>query len=173
MFCTPELDRLLDRQRLQTLGGGRYLLAEFYFDESAEFMEQCFRAIRRRGLVPVAAHPERYDAVQRDPYIIRRWFEGGVVIQLNKGSILGRLGRRAQDTALWLLDRGLAHAAASDAHSPDVRTPRMDLLKDLLRREYAPACSWLLLEENPRRILESRPLVETGQPISPPREDEL
>lgn len=106
VFCTPELDRLLDRQRLQTLGGGRYLLAEFYFDESAEFMEQCFRAIRRRGLVPVAAHPERYDAVQRDPYIIRRWFEGGVVIQLNKGSILGRLGRRAQDTALWLLDRG-------------------------------------------------------------------
>ncbi len=173
VFCTPELDRLLDRQRLQTLGGGRYLLAEFYFDESAEFMEQCFRAIRRRGLVPVAAHPERYDAVQRDPYIIRRWFEGGVVIQMNKGSILGRLGRRAQDTALWLLDRGLAHAAASDAHSPDVRTPRMDLLKDLLRREYAPACSWLLLEENPRRILESRPLVETGQPISPPREDEL
>ena len=49
----------------------------------------------------------------------------------------------------------------------------MDLLKDLLRREYTPACSWLLLEENPRRILESRPLVETGQPISPPREDEL
>lgn len=173
VFCTPELDRLLDRQRLQTLGGGRYLLAEFYFDESAEFMEQCFRAIRRRSLVPVAAHPERYDAVQRDPYIIRRWFEGGVVIQLNKGSILGRLGRRAQDTALWLLDRGLAHTAASDAHSPDVRTPRMDLLKDLLRREYAPACSWLLLEENPRRILENRPLVETGQPISPPREDEL
>ena len=110
--------------------------------------------------------------MQRDPYIIRRWFEGGVVIQLNKGSILGRLGRRAQDTALWMLDRGLAHTAASDAHSPDVRTPRMDLLKDLLR-EYAPACSWLLLEENPRRILENRPLVETGQPISPPREDEL
>ena len=44
--------------------------------------------------------------MQRDPYIIRRWFEGGVVIQLNKGSILGRLGRRAQDTALWLLERG-------------------------------------------------------------------
>ena len=96
-----------------------------------------------------------------------------MVIQLNKGSILGRLGRRAQDTALWLLERGLAHAAASDAHSPDVRTPRMDLLKDLLRREYAPACPRLLLEENPRRILEDRPLVGTDEPIFSPREDEL
>ena len=162
VFCTPELPELLDRRQLQTLGGGRYLLVEFYFDESAEFMEHCFHQIRTRGLTPVAAHPERYDAVQRDPYIIRRWFEGGVVIQLNKGSILGRLGRRAQDTALWLLERGLAHAAASDAHSPDVRTPRMDLLKDLL-----------LLEENPRRILEDRPLVGTDEPIFSPREDEL
>ena len=145
VFCTPELDRLLDRRQLQTLGGGRYLLVEFYFDESAEFMEQCFRAIRRRGLVPVAAHPERYDAVQRDPYMVRRWFERGVVIQLNKGSILGRLGRRAQDTALWLLERGLAHAAASDAHRPTVRTTHMSCCAAPWPRIFpppAPGCCW-------------------------------
>ena len=28
---------------------GRYLLVEFYFDESAEFMEQCFHQIRTRA----------------------------------------------------------------------------------------------------------------------------
>ena len=173
VFCTPELPELLDRRQLQTLGGGRYLLVEFYFDESAEFMEQCFHQIRTRGLTPVAAHPERYDAVQRDPYIIRRWFEGGVVIQLNKGSILGRLGRRAQDTALWLLERGLAHAAASDAHSPTVRTTHMELLRRTLAEDFSPACPRLLLEENPRRILEDRPLVGTDEPIFSPREDEL
>lgn len=111
--------------------------------------------------------------MQRDPYIIRRWFEGGVVIQLNKGSILGRLGRRAQDTALWLLDRGLAHAAASDAHSPDVRTTHMELLRRTLAEDFSPACPRLLLEENPRRILEDRPLVGTDEPIFSPREDEL
>ena len=173
VFCTPELPELLDRRQLQTLGGGRYLLVEFYFDESAEFMEQCFHQIRTRGLTPVAAHPERYDAVQRDPYIIRRWFEGGVVIQLNKGSILGRLGRRAQDTALWLLERGLAHAAASDAHRPTVRTTHMELLRRTLAEDFSPACPRLLLEENPRRILEDRPLVGTDEPIFSPREDEL
>lgn len=173
VFCTPELPELLDRRQLQTLGGGRYLLVEFYFDESAEFMEQCFHQIRTRGLTPVAAHPERYDAVQRDPYMVRRWFEGGVVIQLNKGSILGRLGRRAQDTALWLLERGLAHAAASDAHSPTVRTTHMELLRRTLAEDFSPACPRLLLEENPRRILEDRPLVGTDEPIFSPREDEL
>ena len=136
-------------------------------------MEQCFHQIRTRGLTPVAAHPERYKTVQRDPYMVRRWFERGVVIQLNKGSILGRLGRRAQDTALWLLERGLAHAAASDAHQPTVRNTDCELLRRALGGASSRACVRLLLEENPRRILEDRPLVGTDEPIFSPREDEL
>ena len=173
MFCTPELPRLLDQRQLQTLGGSRYLLVEFYFDESAEFMEQCFRDIRHRGLVPVAAHPERYNAVQRDPARLEGWFRRGIVIQLNKGSVLGRLGRRAQDTALWLLEHGLAHVAASDAHRPTVRTTHMGLLCSTLADDFSPDCPRLLLDGNPRRILEDRPMVGADRPISSPREDEL
>ena len=173
VFCTPELPRLLDQRQLQTLGGSRYLLVEFYFDESAEFMEQCFRDIRHRGLVPVVAHPERYNAVQRDPARLEGWFRRGIVIQLNKGSVLGRLGRRAQDTALWLLEHGLAHAAASDAHRPTVRTTHMGLLRSTLADDFSPDCPRLLLDGNPRRILEDRPMVGADRPIFSPREDEL
>ena len=161
VFCTPELPELLDRRQLQTLGGGRYLLVEFYFDESAEFMEQCFHQIRTRGLTPVAAHPERYDAVQRDPYIIRRWFEGGVVIQLNKGSILGDLGPGAEETAWALLDHGLVHAVASDAHSHLRRTPDLSRVRRHLERACGGPYTRLLLEENPRRIVEDRPLCRS------------
>ena len=127
----------------------------------------------RSGLVPVAAHPERYNAVQRDPARLEGWFRRGIVIQLNKGSVLGRLGRRAQDTALWLLEHGLAHAAASDAHRPTVRTTHMGLLRSTLADDFSPDCPRLLLDGNPRRILEDRPMVGADRPISSPREDEL
>ena len=136
VFCTPELPRLLDQRQLQTLGGSRYLLVEFYFDESAEFMEQCFRDIRHRGLVPVAAHPERYNAVQRDPARLEGWFRRGIVIQLNKGSVMG-------------------------------------LLRSTLADDFSPDCPRLLLDGNPRRILEDRPMVGADRPIFSPREDEL
>ena len=98
VFCTPELPELLDRRQLQTLGGGRYLLVEFYFDESAEFMEQCFHQIRTRGLTPVAAHPERYKTVQRDPYMVRRWVRPRVRIWVAAGARAGprRRQRRPQ-----------------------------------------------------------------------------
>ena len=66
-----------------------------------------------------------------------------------------------------------AHAAASDAHRPTVRTTHMELLRRTLAEDFSPACPRLLLEENPRRILEDRPLVGTDEPIFSPREDEL
>ena len=97
------------------------------------------------GLTPVAAHPERYDAVQRDPYIIRRWFEGGVVIQLNKGSILEPSGSRRPGHGSVAAGSGTDHAAASDAHSPDVRTTHMELLRRTLAEDFsppAPGCCW-------------------------------
>lgn len=121
----------------------------------------------------MAAHPERYNAVQRDPARLEDWFRRGIVIQLNKGSVLGRLGRRAQDAALWLLEHGLAHAAASDAHRPTVRTTHMGLLRSTLADDFSPGCPRLLLDENPRRILEDRPMVGADRPIFSPREDEL
>ena len=47
------------------------------------------------------------------------------------------------------------------------------LLRRTLAEDFSPACPRLLLEENPRRILEDRPLVGTDEPIFSPREDEL
>ena len=49
----------------------------------------------------------------------------------------------------------------------------MELLRRTLAEDFSPACPRLLLEENPRRILEDRPLVGTDEPIFSPREDEL
>lgn len=131
-------------------------------DEKFSLKKSCFYLYIRR-----------YNAVQRDPARLEGWFRRGIVIQLNKGSVLGRLGRRAQDTALWLLEHGLAHAAASDAHRPTVRTTHMDLLRSTLADDFSPDCPRLLLDGNPRRILEDRPMVGADRPISSPREDEL
>ena len=65
--CMPQL---LREQKLLPLAGTKYLLVEFFFDEGPEFMEDCFRRITALGFIPVIAHPERYEAVQREPALI-------------------------------------------------------------------------------------------------------
>ncbi len=160
IFCTPNFPELLERGKLPSLAGGKYLLLEFAFDEAPEMMEFCFSEAARRGYIPVAAHPERYEAAWRDPELVPRWFRKGCIIQLNKGSILGRLGDRAEQVSRFLLERGLAHVVASDAHSPTVRTTHMTQVLRHLEDRYAPDYARILLSRNPERIIRSQEVLK-------------
>lgn len=163
VFCTPELPELLARNKLMTIAGSRYLLTEFYFDESVDFINQYLREVAQKGYIPVIAHPERYEAVQSAPSVVERWFAAGCIIQLNKGSILGNLGRRAQVCASWILSRGLAHVVASDAHTPCVRTPHMSEIRRCLEDRCGPAYTQILLSVNPGKIVRDLPVVKARE----------
>ena len=156
---SAQIPQLLETNRLQTLAGSRYLLMEFFFDESLEEMDYLLATVYRSGLIPVLAHPERYEAVQQQPMTVARWFHSGYVIQVNKGSLLGRLGRRAKAAADWILDRQLAHVIASDAHGAERRTPHMSQLQHYLDERYGSIYTDVLLHTNPGRIAQDRPIL--------------
>ena len=99
------------------------------------------------------AHPERYDAIQKDPQEARRWIRMGCLLQINKGSAFGSYGRRAAQAAMDLLGKRLVYCVGSDAHSPYRRTPYMGEIRELLTQEYSPRTAMKLLDENPREIL--------------------
>ena len=87
----------------------------------------------------------------------------GCLMQINRGSLLGRFGSHAQQMAFEIVDRNFAAIVASDAHSSQVRTPWMEDVKKLLTQEFSPACARMLLQENPSRILKDLP-VPMGDP---------
>ena len=152
VLCVPQTMELAQTGRLPTLGTGRYVLTEFYFDASAGFMDETLHGLRQMGYLPVVAHPERYGAVQRDPELAARWFHRGIVLQINKGSVLGAFGRRAEDAAVRMLCRGNAHIIASDAHSPHVRTTDLQPVRHWCLDHLGQAYTKILLEDNPGRV---------------------
>ena len=159
ILCTQETLRLAKKKLLPTIGDSNYFLTEFYFDEDPDFMDEMLRSLAEAGYTPVVAHPERYGAVQHDPRILEHWFHRGYVLQINKGSILGAFGRRAEHTAHGILRAGLAHVIASDAHSATRRTPHMEGLTRWLDHHIRSDYAKILTEENPRRIIKGEPLV--------------
>lgn len=159
ILCLPGTVEMAQRRELPTLGNTQYLLTEFFFDESLRFMEGTLDGISRCGYTPVVAHPERYEAIQRDPRVIEEWFRRGYVIQLNKGSVLGAFGRRPQQAAQWLLGGGLAHIIASDAHSSYRRTTDMGPLREMLLERYPGDYVRVLLERNPERLVRGEAMV--------------
>lgn len=147
------LRELLDRQRIVTLNHTRYLLVEFDFETPGSRITDMLEGIARRRLIPVVAHPERYFAVQEMPELAACWFHSGCLLQLNKGSLLGRLGAASERTAVELLQRGLADVVASDAHDISRRPAGFVTLLPVLRRLCPQEYIDLLLTENPRLIL--------------------
>lgn len=159
ILCTPQTPGLAREGQLPTLGGTRYVLMEFYFNESFGFMDACLQKVADCGYQPVVAHPERYDTVQWDPEQVWSWVNRGYVLQLNKGSVLGSLGYRAEKAANELLELGFAHLFASDAHSCERRTPSMDGLRRWAEECCDPECARILLVKNPGQILKGLPVV--------------
>lgn len=156
IFVTKDFREQLRGGNFITLAGSKYLLVEFFFDESPAFIAESLELIRSCGLTPVLAHPERYYCVEWDPELAASWADQGCVLQLNRGSIQGKLGAAAMGAAWALLEKEKAHIVASDAHGVEAR--RAELRSAML--ELGDKLSWAyatrLLVENPRRILENR-----------------
>ena len=159
IFATPELPQLLRDRRVWTLNGTKYFLMEFAFDEDPDYCSRILRRCRDQGFRPIVAHPERYYFLQEDLQLAFEWCVEGYGLQLNKGSLLGRFGSAPQRTAELLLQHGLAACVASDAHNPKRRSTKMLDVRGLLLEEYGEDYMRLLLEENPKRILDGRELL--------------
>ena len=159
IFGTPDTARMLKEGRLFTLNGSRYPLVEFSFYSDGTEESRILRDLCNAGYRPLVAHPERYRYIQEDPRILNRWHRMGCLLQVNKGSLLGRFGPAAQETAMELLDRGFVAAVASDAHSARVRTPWMGDVERMLSETVSQRCAQTLLEENPRKILKNEDIL--------------
>lgn len=98
--------------------GERAALLEFYEIGFPAMIEHRLFDLRRQRLVPVIAHPERYREIWRDAEALERLVDQGAAALLDTAALVGKYGRRPQRAAEELLERGLYHAACSDAHRP-------------------------------------------------------
>lgn len=156
IFSTTDTARLLQEGKLVTLNGSRYPLIEFAFESDGEEETKILHEVREAGFVPVVAHPERYIWVRREPELLNLWTRMGCLMQVNKGSLLGRFGEGAQRMAMEMTGRGFAAVVGSDAHYARIRTPWLYEVWDLLARQFAPVAAQVLLQDNPQKILQDQ-----------------
>jgi protein-tyrosine phosphatase len=140
-------------RRLTLAGGGRYVLVETPYHGWPTTIVDGLLRIRRSGCTPVLAHPERNAVVQESPSVLAPLVRGGTLVQVTAASLDGRLGRGSRNTALRLIEAGLAHLMASDAHMPDLRMAGMRSALDAIRDESL--ARWLVADV-PRALVESR-----------------
>lgn len=97
---------------------GRLLLVELYDVSFGSDLQRRLVALRRLGLAPVIAHPERYPSLWQDPSRLDELLDVGAAAQLDLMALVGRYGRAPQRAARAYLERGVYAVAGSDAHRP-------------------------------------------------------
>jgi protein-tyrosine phosphatase len=112
----------LDRYALQ--GTSAVLIELEFIGDEALLLACCARAAAA-GLVPVVAHPERTEAVQRRPALARELVDRGYLIQVNATSLLGYHGEEPEELGWSIVGDGLATLVASDGHRT-ARPPHLD-----------------------------------------------
>lgn len=151
-----------------TLNGSKYILVEFdFYDLPPNKLTSYLVEIRNFGLVPIIAHPERYEYMQRDYNFINFLSDRGVLFQVNMNNVVGRGSRPEHVLARELVRKKVATFIASDAHSVSYRSNN---LRDMI--EGAPngfdIDEKFFLNDMPQVILDNGdiPMIKRGRIVA-------
>lgn len=93
---------------------------ELYFP-----LDDVLDSLERIGMVGVLSHPERNQGLLKQPRLVEGLVDRGCLMQVTCSSLMGTFGPAPQQMAEWLLQQGLTHFLATDAHGPSARRPLM------------------------------------------------
>lgn len=149
---------LLPNGDLLPLAGSNYLLLELASVAMGLDPRHMVHELTVAGWYPVLAHPERIPWLVDEPALMSELVQRGALLQLTAGSVTGEFGRGPQECSFLLLDEGLAHFVASDAHDAHIRPPRLSEAFRAIADRWGEGRARQLIDQNPRAVLENRQL---------------
>jgi len=131
---------------------GAIILEMPYYGWPPFIREMIFR-LSAAGFVPVLAHPERNERVQRSSDLLADCLKAGAVAQATAGSLGGAFGRDAERTFFRLISEGMISLLASDAHSFRREGWTMGPMLRVLQGKVSREDLVVLTDSNPRKLL--------------------
>jgi protein-tyrosine phosphatase len=167
---TPELLGRLRARTAPSLAGGRYFLLEPpHTVAPPRFAESMFDFVAA-GYVPVLTHPERLSWIKQHYEVFVALVKSGVWMQVTAGSLNGRFGETAKYFGEKMLDEGLVHLLATDAHGVRNRPPLLAEGRQAAEKFVGAEEAARLVFDRPQAILDNRPPREVA-PIPALRDD--
>ena len=163
VHMVPEVMEGLKHGRIPTLHGSRYFLLEpSHHVPVPNFLAQVENFLNA-GYVPVITHPERLRWLSEYYQDFITAARMGAWLQITAGAISGRFGRDAKSLSERLLQDGVVHLIASDAHSIEHRPPTLSV-------GVAEAIRITGDETEIMRMVQSRPqaILDNAEPESEP-----
>jgi protein-tyrosine phosphatase len=149
----PDLIARMRAGTVPTLHGTRYFLLEPPHHVAPPRLEEYTFSLLAAGYVPIITHPERLSWISTHYEVFRNLAEHGAWMQITSGSLTGRFGEQVQYWAELMLDEGLVHILATDAHGVKGRAPLLDEGRQAAERWVSKEEARCLVLDRPQGIL--------------------
>lgn len=142
-----------------TINNSRYILVEFSFSgveikKIFEYLDE----IVSMGLIPIVAHPERYEFFQYDYDAVNSLADKGCIFQINALSLASFDGPQEFELAYAMAYNGLAMLMGTDAHSIHHRPNNLREMMTFFPPDISQFNMQLMLHDSAKCVLLDRPL---------------
>lgn len=151
-----------DADEILTLNHSPYLLIELPSNHVPRYTEQIIFNLQMKALRPIIVHPERHNGIIEHSDSLYNLVKKGALTQLSAASVTGSLGKNYQKFSFELIEAGMAHFIASEAH--DLMTKPYELREayEIIEKQFGMETR-SFLQENARIVLNNQ-TVFSGQP---------
>jgi len=119
----PDLPQRIRSGEVVTLGDHRrHVLLELPHDVYVP-LDRLLTELATARVVGILSHPERNRGILHQPAVVRPLVERGCLMQVTAGSLTGAFGSQVQKFVISLVEQGLVHFIATDAHAVKTRPP--------------------------------------------------
>lgn len=159
IFFATDLKRL-------AINGSRYVLIEFAFKNvSMKRIIGYLNTIIDMGLIPIIAHPERYEYFQFDYDAVNALIRNGVLFQINASSLASLDGPQEFELAYAMAYAGAASFIATDAHSTHYRMNDLMKMMNFFPPDISQFNMQMMVHDAAKCVLTNKevPLVNRGE----------
>lgn len=154
VFFAPDLDKL-------TINGSRYILIEFAFSGiRVSKVVDYINHIRNEGIVPIIAHPERYEFFQDDYDAVNFLSKNNVLFQINAASLASLDGPQEFELAYAMAFNSIASFIGTDAHSLNRRPPNLGEMMKFFPPDISSFNMQMMVRDCAKCVLKDEPVPQ-------------
>ena len=150
---------------LLSLHDSKYFLFEPPHHIAPPRLEDAVFNVMAAGYQPLVTHPERLSWIETHYDVMKNLSHQGVWMQITCGSLTGRFGRRPKYWAERMVDEGLVHILATDAHNLRNRSPLMAEAREMVANRLGDQAAEDMVVTRPRGILEDLAVSSMPEPL--------
>ena len=163
IYITNNIVELINKNLASSLNNSKYVLFETPMNVEPLNLLDVIYSLLENKKIPIIAHPERYEYIQKNPNKLIELIETGVLFQANYGSVIGQYGKETQKTVVELLQNNMIHFMGTDTHRPNSVYTRLPSAIKELRKILPEYIVEEITTENAKRIIDNED-IEIRQP---------